>query len=167
MDDRGAIESIELSEHTMRVQRAFLERLGMTCVAPVVGDAASMEGHAEADAVLLDAPCSGLGIIGRHPEARWRKSPEDITRLSALQRSLMWAAARRAKKGGRLVYSVCSPEPREGVEVIDAFLQENPSFVRLPIPERYRSLVCGEDVLIPPGIEGRDGFYVATLERRE
>jgi 16S rRNA (cytosine967-C5)-methyltransferase len=144
----------------------LLERIGATSIALVVGNAAEVPGEACADAVLLDAPCSGLGILGRHPEARWRKEREDARRGAQAQAALLRAAGRRVKPGGRLAYSVCSPDPREGVEVVDAFVREEPAFTRTGLPERYRAFRRGEDLLIPPGVDGRDGFFVAMLERR-
>jgi 16S rRNA (cytosine967-C5)-methyltransferase len=164
--DAAAVESIELDARKAGVQRALLERIGATSIALVVGNAAEVPGEACADAVLLDAPCSGLGILGRHPEARWRKEREDARRGAQAQAALLRAAGRRVKPGGRLAYSVCSPDPREGVEVVDAFVREEPAFTRTGLPERYRAFRRGEDLLIPPGVDGRDGFFVAMLERR-
>jgi 16S rRNA (cytosine967-C5)-methyltransferase len=163
----GAVESIEMDAAKASVQRALLERIGAVSIAVVVGDAAQASGKACADAVLLDAPCSGLGILGRHPEARWRKQSQDVPRLAQAQAALLRAAARRVKVGGRVVYSVCSTDPREGVEIVDAFVKETPAFARTGLPERYQAFRRGEDLLIPPGVEGRDGFFVTRLERRE
>jgi 16S rRNA (cytosine967-C5)-methyltransferase len=112
---------------------------------------------------LLDAPCSGLGILGRHPEARWRKDVNDPPRLAAVQAELLASAGERVAPGGRLVYSVCSTDPREGRDVVDAFLAATPRFERVQLPDRYAPLARDEDVLVPPGIEGRDGFFIAVL----
>jgi 16S rRNA (cytosine967-C5)-methyltransferase len=166
MAGEGAVESIEADERKARAQREMLERIGVSSVALTVGDAVKVPGEAYADAVLLDAPCSGLGILGRHAEARWRKEKEDVPRLADAQAALLRAAARRVKPGGRLAYSVCSPDPREGVEIINAFVGENGDFTRAALPERYHPFRRGEDVLTAPGVDGRDGFYVALLERR-
>lgn len=167
MADCGIIESIELDSGKASIQRALLERIGAVSIAVVVGDAVQVSGEACADAVLLDAPCSGLGVLGRHPEARWRKRSVDVPRLAQVQAALLRAAARRVKVGGRLAYSVCSSDPREGVEVVDAFVNEAPAFARACLPERYQAFRRGEDLLIAPGVEGRDGFFVTKLERRE
>ncbi|MBN1337080.1 MAG: methyltransferase domain-containing protein [Deltaproteobacteria bacterium] len=78
------------------------------------------------DAVLVDAPCSGLGTMRRHPEIRWRRSPEDLTRNAARQGAILRAAARCLARRGCLVYAVCSPEPEEGAEVVAAFLADHP-----------------------------------------
>ncbi|HEY4441321.1 MAG TPA: hypothetical protein VGN14_12755, partial [Candidatus Elarobacter sp.] len=115
---------------------------------------------------LLDAPCSGLGILGRQPEARWRKDPADPARMAELQRALLDAAAGSVKPGGTLVYAVCSTDAREGEDVVDAFLAAHRAFARAEIPERYAEFVtAGGDVLVAPGIGGRDGFFIAKLAR--
>lgn len=118
------------------------------------------------DRVLVDAPCSGVGVVGRHPEARWKKQGGDGERLALTQRAILEQTARHVFPGGALVYAVCSTDPRETVEVIDWFLAEH-NFERGLIPSRYEPFVTSEgDVLVPPGIEGRDGFYIARIERR-
>ena len=125
-----------------------------------------MRAAADADAVLLDAPCSGLGILGRQPEARWRKHPDDPARLAPLQARLLTAASRCVRPGGVLVYAVCSTDRREGEEVVYAFLAAAPAFARTPLPERYAPFASASgDVLVPPGIAGRDGFFIARLAR--
>ncbi len=161
----GALVCVEKDSRKIAVFERQLERAGIANVALVAGDAHVAAAEVSADAVLLDAPCSGMGILGRHPEARWRKTPADGERLAALQSSLLVAAAARTKPGGRLVYSVCSTDDREGARVIERFLAENPAFARAKFAERYRPFVRDGDLVVPPGIEGRDGFYVASLVR--
>jgi 16S rRNA (cytosine967-C5)-methyltransferase len=161
----GHVVTVEFDEKKVMVMREQLERGGALNVAVVAGDAREAAPEIRAGAVLLDAPCSGLGIIGRHPEARWRKTPQDGARLASTQAELLAAAAARTAAGGRLVYSVCSSDPREGRERIDALLAEDGSFARAPIPERYAAFARDGDVVVPVGIEGRDGFYIATLQR--
>jgi 16S rRNA (cytosine967-C5)-methyltransferase len=163
MRAEGTLVCVELDARKTRVLREALERAGATNAAVVQGDATNVDAGEPADAVLLDAPCSGLGVLGRHPEARWRKSVDDAARLAPLQTRLLDAAAARTKPGGRLVYSVCSTDPREGVAHIEALLREQPRFVRAGLPERYAPFARGGDVLVPPGIDGRDGFYIAVL----
>jgi 16S rRNA (cytosine967-C5)-methyltransferase len=116
------------------------------------------------DRVLLDAPCSGLGVVGRHPEARWKKRSGDGERLSATQRALLDASSARLYEGGAIVYAVCSTDPREGIEVVESFLARN-RFARGLVPSTLEPFLtdCG-DVLVAPGIGGRDGFYFARLE---
>ena len=164
----GTLEAVERDRHNLARARERLAALGIENVRLIEADASTLAGEADADRVLLDAPCSGLGILGRHPEARWRKDPGDPERLAPLQDALLVAAARRVRPGGRLVYSVCSVDPREGVERIAALLQSSPDFRRAANPQRYLAWQTpAGDLLFPPGIEGRDGFFVAALERAE
>jgi len=161
----GRVVTVELDEKKLRVMREQLERADAANVAVVHGDAREAAAEVRADAVLLDAPCSGIGVIGRHPEARWRKTPQDGARLAGAQSELLRAAAARTAPGGRLVYSVCSTDAREGRECIDAFLGDEPAFSRAQLPERYAPFERDGDVVVPAGIEGRDGFYIASLLR--
>ena len=161
----GSVVTIELDEKRLRSMRERLERSGASNVSIVCGDARYAAQEVQADAVLLDAPCSGLGVIGRHPEARWRKTPNDGARLAVAQAELLDAAAARTAAGGRLVYSVCSSDPREGRERIDAFLADHAAFARAPLPQCYGAFARDGDVIVPAGIEGRDGFYIASLVR--
>lgn len=108
---------------------------------------------ADFDAVLVDAPCTGLGTLRRHPEIRWRRQPIDLLGAASDQREILRAAASHVRPGGALVYAVCSPEPEEGEEVISAFLRESPSF-RLE-----RTLLTA-----PPAHE-EDAHYAAVLRK--
>ena len=165
MQGEGTLVCVERDEKKIATLEETLGRCGVTHAAIVHGDAAQAAGEISADGVLLDAPCSGVGIIGRHPEARWRKTPEDGARLAVVQAALLRAAGERTKIGGRLVYSVCSTDPREGRALVDDFLAANESFARATLPERYATFVRDGDVVVAPGIEGRDGFYIAVLAR--
>jgi 16S rRNA (cytosine967-C5)-methyltransferase len=134
----------------------------------VTGDAtdAALLGEQRFDRVLIDAPCSGIGLVGRHPETRWKKQGTDGERLSLTQRALLERMAHHVHAGGALVYAVCSTDPRETTEVIEDFLARE-NFERGLIPVAYeRLLTRAGDVLVPPGVDGRDGFYIARIERR-
>jgi 16S rRNA (cytosine967-C5)-methyltransferase len=159
----GSLVCVELESRRVRLLEEALARAGASGVAVVQGDARAAAPGVRADAVLLDAPCSGLGVLGRHPEARWRKAPDDGSRLAPLQAALLDAAAERTRAGGRLVYSVCSTDPREGREQIDGFLERTPAFARAAFAARYAPFARDGDLSVPPGIEGRDGFYIALL----
>jgi 16S rRNA (cytosine967-C5)-methyltransferase len=165
MAGSGEVICVERDEKKLGPWRELVERSGVANAALVHGDATDAAESVCAQAVLVDAPCSGTGVIGRHPEARWRKTPEDGARLAIVQAALLRAAAERTAPGGRLVYSVCSSDRREGPDVIEAFLAASPAFVRAALPERYAPFVASGDVVVPPGIEGRDGFFIASLRR--
>jgi 16S rRNA (cytosine967-C5)-methyltransferase len=164
--DRATVLAVDDDERKLAQTRTRLDAASITSVALVGADATTMKPAADADLVLLDAPCSGLGILGRQPEARWRKQPDDPARMSAIQTRLLAAAAGGVKPGGALVYAVCSTDRREGEDIIDAFLAANGEFARDVLPERYAPLLTPfGDVLVPPGIGGRDGFFIARLKR--
>ena len=166
MRDGGTVLAVDDDDRKILQAGKRLEAAGIGSVALVTADATSMQATADADLVLLDAPCSGLGILGRQPEARWRKNPDDPVRMAAVQRKLIGASAGGVKPGGALVYAVCSTDRREGEDVVDAFLGDHPQFARDTIPARYAPfLTPAGDVLVAPGIDGRDGFFVARLTR--
>jgi 16S rRNA (cytosine967-C5)-methyltransferase len=164
--DAGTLLAVDDDPSKIAQTAARLAAAGIDSVALVTADATGLRADADADAVLLDAPCSGLGILGRQPEARWRKQPEDPARMAAVQRRLLSAAATGVRPGGALVYAVCSTDRRESEDVVDAFLAERTDFSRAALPPRLAPLATpGGDVLVPPGIDGRDGFYVARMLR--
>ncbi|TIX50228.1 RsmB/NOP family class I SAM-dependent RNA methyltransferase [Alteraurantiacibacter aquimixticola] len=116
----------------------------------------------QADAVLVDAPCSGTGTWRRNPEARWRLSPGELLRLVKLQERLLGIAAQLVKPGGRLVYVTCSLIDEEGAGQVDRFLAANPRFhtetLQLPLG-RPR----GKGIRLTPHHDGTDGFFIASL----
>lgn len=135
-------------------------------VAMIVGDATAPILQQQFDRILIDAPCTGIGVVGRHPEARWRKRPEDGERLALTQRALLEALAPHAYEGGTIVYAVCSTDRRETTDVIEGFVRTH-NVQRGLLPARFEEFQTDAgDVLVPPGIGGRDGFFIARLERR-
>jgi 16S rRNA (cytosine967-C5)-methyltransferase len=134
----------------------------------VIGDATTplLAPGQRFDRALIDAPCSGVGVVGRHPEARWKKQPGDGERLALTQRALLEALAPSIHEGGALVYAVCSTDRRETVEVVEWF-RSRANFERGLIPAAFEPFITAEgDVLVPPGLDGRDGFFIARLEHR-
>lgn len=115
-----------------------------------------------ADVVLVDAPCSGTGTWRRNPEARWRLTPERLTRLTALQARLLEIGAALVKPGGRLVYVVCSLLPEEGDAQIDRFLKANPAWAPAPFSLPVEQDRPGRAVL-SPARHGTDGFFIAGM----
>jgi 16S rRNA (cytosine967-C5)-methyltransferase len=131
--------------------RANCERMHVTSVDVIVQDARRVGGNF--DRVMLDAPCSNLGTLARRPDARWRKTPEQVDELARLQSELLDAAARVTKPGGALVYSVCTISPHEGPLQLERFRERHPGFI-----ERSRRQT------LPP-TDGTDGFFIARMER--
>jgi 16S rRNA (cytosine967-C5)-methyltransferase len=140
-------------------------RLGVTCMEPLLlngGQEAEQLKvyHAQADVVLVDAPCSGSGTWRRNPEARWRLTPERLAHYTQLQQHVLSLAAPLVKPGGALVYAVCSLIAQEGVEQIETFLQAHPAFTPSPLPFGSEA---GAGVLLTPSRQKTDGFFIARL----
>lgn len=164
----GSLSCVERDARKVTKLEQRMDEAGVAA-AIVTGDATApdlLPQGARFDRALIDAPCSGIGVVGRHPEARWKKQGTDGERLALTQRALLDATARYVYPGGALVYAVCSTDPRETTEVIEGFLARE-NFERGLIPAAYESLLTRDgDVLVPPGLQGRDGFYIARIERR-
>ena len=108
----------------------------------------------KADRVLCDAPCSGLGVMGKKPDIRY-KNAEDIDRLPQIQREVLAGAAKYVKSGGVLVYSTCTLNPSENGDVCKSFLSENSDFQ-----------LCEERTLFPD-TDKTDGFYICKMRKRQ
>lgn len=120
--------------------------------------------HGQADAVLVDAPCSGTGTWRRNPEARWRLTPEALDRLTALQARLLDLAERLVRPGGRLVYVVCSLLDEEGRDQVAGFLAAHPGWHAEPV-ELALGRPRGEGIRLSPSLDGTDGFFIARLNK--
>jgi 16S rRNA (cytosine967-C5)-methyltransferase len=151
-----------------RLQRLLANerRLETTNVFPFVGDARH-PAVAPVDTVLIDVPCTGTGTFRRHPDARWRLKISDLAVMSALQKTLIRAAAKVVKPGGLLVYSTCSLEPEENDEQVDSFLSENPDWILEAPPEGSVApeLLDGGRLRVLPQRHGTDGAFAARLRR--
>lgn len=119
----------------------------------------------QADAVLIDAPCSGTGTWRRNPEARWRASPERLARLAVVQSHLLALAAELVRPGGRLTYAVCSVLDEEGADALARFLTDRSGWTPAEPPPALAHQERGPGVRLSPGATGTDGFFVATLRR--
>jgi 16S rRNA (cytosine967-C5)-methyltransferase len=151
----GTVVAVDRSSGRLQRVRDNAERLGLRTIQPVQGDAAALAadlGEAPFDRVLLDAPCSGLGTLARHADARWRLTPEAIDTLVELQQSLLAGVAPLLRPGGRLVYATCTVHPRENQQQIGAFLEAHPGWQL-----RFEQQLW-------PRPQGGDGFYAAVLE---
>lgn len=152
MSDRGCIVALDANAARLRDMRARLRRAGVACAEVRQADAtdpdATRDLNGLADAVLVDAPCSELGVLRRSPDARWRTAADAPVRFSSLQTALLEAGARLVAPGGRLVYATCSTEPEETTEVV----------TRLRAPG-FAAPDCTE---VGPDREGCDGFFRAV-----
>ena len=171
MAGEGQVTACDLYDHKLRLVALAAQRLGIDTIRTVLCDARRLsEGVGEVDAVLVDAPCTGLGTIRRRPDLRWRRQPEDIHELSRLQKEILAGAALAVRPGGVLVYSTCTTEPEENEQVVSWFLHEWPSF-RLEELRHYWPERAALAQVVPgvahfwPHKHGTDGFFVARMRR--
>ena len=164
----GAVVALDIDAGRLRLVTEASDRLGLDAVYAVLADGRALPLAAgRFDRVLLDAPCSGLGVLRRRPDARWRVSESSIGELAALQRDLLAAAAALVRPGGVLVYSVCTltraetdRRRRVGRRSIST------GFDALPPPGApWQPL--GRGALLLPQAAGTDGMFVLALQRHE
>jgi 16S rRNA (cytosine967-C5)-methyltransferase len=140
-------------------------RLGLPNMASVVADATSPPLRAGAlDRVLVDAPCSGLGVLRRRPDARWRIAPADVATLADLQRRLLQSAARLVRPGGLVAFSVCTLTAAETTGIDDWLAIEHPELVALPSP-CAPWVAAGRGARLLPQTAGTDGMFLVLLQR--
>ncbi|MGZ6994959.1 MAG: RsmB/NOP family class I SAM-dependent RNA methyltransferase, partial [Acidimicrobiia bacterium] len=165
MDDRGSVAAVDSNAGRLALVQRAATRLGLTAVTPIAADGRRLPFRAAAfDRVLLDAPCSGFGVLRRRPEARWRIEPDSVDELATLQRELLAAAATMVRPGGRLVFSVCTLTRAETIAVDDWARGALPGFVAEP-PPGVPWRAWGRGALLLPQAAGTDGMYVLTLSR--
>lgn len=168
---RGSVLAIDPRRAGLERLAAECRRLGLAAVQAAVADARLPPTVATFDAVLVDAPCSGLGTLRRHPEVRWRRTPEDLLRLAALQRAILHRMASLVAPGGVLVYAVCTIASEECEDVVRDFVAAHPGFGVEPaanvLSGDARDLTDAEGFLRTlPHRHGLDGFFAARLARR-
>jgi 16S rRNA (cytosine967-C5)-methyltransferase len=160
--DRGEVWALDRSEARLRRLDRNAERLGLTSIRSLALDATALaeakpHWQSSFDRVLLDAPCSGLGTLARHPDARWRITPDAIAGLVTLQRQLLEALLPLLAPGGRFVYATCTVEPRENGALIHGLLQAHSGWSLLQERQWWPEPPEGER-------GGGDGFYAAVLQ---
>ncbi len=166
--DEGEVCSFDLYDHRVKLIQEGARRLGLDCIRASQGDASQFDrGLGEADRVLCDVPCSGLGVIRRKPEIKY-KGQAEVDMLPAIQGAILSNAARYVKKGGVLLYSTCSLNKDENERVVDGFLKTHPEFEGDDLPEIFTK-VAGRTVSqisLSPLVGNFDGFFLSRLKRR-
>jgi 16S rRNA (cytosine967-C5)-methyltransferase len=155
MGNKGKIISLDIYEWKLTELKRRCARAGVDIVeARLIEDAKTVKRlDSSADRVLLDVPCSGMGVVRRNPDTKWRLSLEELSRLRALQTEILDTYSTLVKPGGRLVYATCSCLPSENEKQVEAFLARNSNFTMV------------EEKKFAPNENGYDGFYAAALVR--
>ena len=167
MNNEGEVIAVDRHEAKLALIRTSCERLGLRNVTLREADSATLD-VPPADKVLLDAPCSGLGVLAKKPDIKWKRDVTDILKLTVIQASLLENAARLVKPGGVLVYSTCTLEPEENARAVDDFLARHPEFA----PEHAGPFVS-QDLVNERGFvetlphrHGMDGSFAARLVKQ-
>ncbi len=176
MKDTGRVVATDMDPDKIECLQEEMQRLSFSCVNPRVVDwsnpAAGIAGEGQFDRVLVDAPCSGLGVLRRNPDIRWRESRQNLDMFQARQVKLLEGVMPLVKPSGRLVYAVCSMEPEETDEVIRMVLERHPEFrvsVVLPgLPEAGKSMLDSDGCMRTlPHRDRMDGFFSVCLQKRK
>ncbi|OLS37427.1 16S rRNA (cytosine(967)-C(5))-methyltransferase [Alkalihalophilus pseudofirmus] len=176
MNNEGSVLAFDLHDHKVKLIRGQAARLDLSIIDTQAADARKLAEKFEPesfDRILVDAPCSGFGVIKRKPDIKWAKKEADIKAIQSIQQAILNAVAPLLKKGGTLVYSTCTVDKDENEETVEAFLAEHPSFVkdedlknRLPKQvidsKRFKS---GMVTILPQDFNS-DGFFISSLVKQ-
>lgn len=181
MKNQGQIIALDLSVAKTKILQKNCHRLGASIVKVICADSTCPLPFRPSlffDRILIDAPCSGLGTLHRHPDIKWRRDPEDINRLSLLQLKLLENLSAYLQHGGVLIYSTCTMTREENDLVVEKFLQRHKDFVledlRNILPPSLKMMIDGQgylrtypDFIIPQGEYRLDGFFAARMRKYE
>jgi 16S rRNA (cytosine967-C5)-methyltransferase len=156
MENRGRVIALDRSPAKVARIASNAAALGITIIEPSEGDALTFDQGCAVDTILLDAPCTGTGVLGRRAELRWRTTPEKLRELTELQTAMLDRAALLLRAGGALLYATCSVEPEENELQTEAFLQRHPEFI-----------LEASRLTLPGSSEGFDGGFAARFRKTE
>jgi len=174
--DLGQVDACDVHVHKIKTIREAAARLHISSVQARLADARFLADdpalHGTYDAVLLDAPCSGFGVLRHRPDIRWRRGPEDVVRLQELQKALLVAAGRLVRRGGYIVYSTCTILAAENEILVQSVIDESEGQLQWDnmcedLPESVHKYVAqdGHGLTLTPELFNTDGFYMARLIR--
>ena len=174
MANHGRIIALDLHAHKTKLIEEQAMRLGLSNIETRQMDARKIRECFEPqtfDKILVDAPCSGLGVLKRKPDAKYTKTEADLHSLSAIQLNILEKVSSLVKTGGTITYSTCTVGKEENEAIIDAFLEQNKDFERDlslvdRLPEAVKPYVNGNSVQILPQYFGSDGFFIASIRRK-
>ena len=173
MKNQGEVVAMDTDPGKLTRLEQEMQRLGITMVVPRHQDLLKHRENRTPtkrfDRVLVDAPCSGLGVMRRNPDTKWKRSKKDIARLAIKQEKILTATAPLVRPGGRLVYVVCSCEPRENEKVVHHFLEKHPEFTVVPPAKSHdgTEMPACDGVFFRtfPDFLEMDGFFAAAMKR--
>lgn len=176
MGNEGNILALDIHPHKLKLIQENADRLGISIIQTKQADARELPldlAAAPFDRILVDAPCSGFGVIRRKPDLKWQRQEKDIGAIVEMQMEILEQASRWLKPGGTLIYSTCTVDPEENARLVHRFLDENQDFSLDPslvqdMPELLHPYFhkSGGYIQILPHYFGSDGFFISRLKRR-
>lgn len=169
MNNKGSVISRDIHKHKLKLIEQNSKRLDIRIIKTEMYDALKVDDNFvnKADYCLVDAPCSGLGIIRRKPDIKWNKTEEDIKEIKKIQLKILENASKYLKENGTLVYSTCTIDKEENVDVINEFLARNKNFKLIPIKSNENNFINKFEndgyMELFPNIFDTDGFFIAKL----
>lgn len=171
MQNKGSIYSCDIHEHKLELLQEGAERLGLSIIQTKKQDGRIFQEEQQEsfDRVLVDAPCSGLGLIRKKPDIRLKKDGNTIDALLLIQKEILTQAAKYVKQNGILVYSTCTLCKKENEKNVEWFLQEHKNFeLELPLlPQTLMTETQQKTITLYPHIHHTDGFFIARFRRKE
>ncbi len=165
--EKAFLLAMDVDAGRLRKVKENVQHLFLSGARYVVADGRRLPFRKLFDRILIDAPCSGLGVIRKHPDIKWRRSFKEIVEFSGIQRELLRAAHAQLKKGGLLIYSTCTIDYFENENVIESFLEEyGKDYEVLPPVVPEPSMIQGNFVRIFPHRHGMDGSFIARLRKK-
>lgn len=167
MKNEGEIIAIDKFESRLKILEKNLKRMRVTNVKTIPVDALGFEDSTGFDRVLIDAPCSGLGTLTKKPDLKWKKDLGDIRKITNIQYNLLKKGASLLKPNGYLVYSTCTIEPEENIDIVKKFLSEHSNFKLVEAYDKFPKELLDENGCVQtlPHIHGIDGSFAAKLVR--
>lgn len=175
MDNTGKIIACDLYENRLDILKKNMSRLNLTNIKIVAADGSKITLDEKVDKVLLDAPCSGTGVLNRKSDIKYKKQEKDIHELAKIQRALLDHAVKLLKPGGEIVYATCSVEPEENIMVVEKFVNETPEVkfesIQNLLPENlahHHELTTTAEkgfVQLRPSINNLSGFFIAKIKK--
>ncbi|TKD71706.1 16S rRNA (cytosine(967)-C(5))-methyltransferase RsmB [Pseudalkalibacillus hwajinpoensis] len=174
LNGSGHVNSLDLHAHKVKLIKKQAQRLNLRAIEAETLDSRNVGDRFKAnsfDRILVDAPCTGFGVLRRKPDIKWSKQEEDINRITSVQKGILDAQASLLKPGGKLVYSTCTIEETENQEVVKQFLTDHPEFkldetLMNRLPDKVSEYCDGGQLQLLPHYFGTDGFYIACLVKK-
>ncbi len=169
MQDTGKIWACDRTASRLRKLEENADRLQIKSIQVCIGDSRNLPQFKNtADRVLIDAPCSGLGTLHRHADARWRQTPKTVEELAILQKELISHTSTFVKPGGIMVYATCTLHKSENEAVVESFLANNPTWaIEPPTPDSPASMFSTPQgwIKVIPHHHNMDGFFMVRLRK--